>query len=171
MPQRTPIWTAIAHSLRSDIAAGVYGPDDKLPTESALAARFGVNRHTVRHAIKAETIGCDAISIDGFECAGHPGEDDIPGLILIPCAADRVRLPIIASGGFGDARGLVAALALGADAVLLGRPYLYGLALGGQEGVEHVLRCLLAELDLTMGNAGCSTLADLVPDLLTRSPR
>ena len=58
-----------------------------------------------------------------------------------------------------------------ADAVLLGRPYLYGLALGGQEGVEHVLRCLLAELDLTMGNAGCSTLADLVPDLLTRSPR
>ena len=53
MPQRTPIWTAIAHSLRSDIAAGVYGPDDKLPTESALAARFGVNRHTVRHAIKA----------------------------------------------------------------------------------------------------------------------
>ena len=55
MPQRTPIWTAIAHSLRSDIAAGVYGPDDKLPTESALAARFGVNRHTVRHAIKALT--------------------------------------------------------------------------------------------------------------------
>ena len=53
MPQRTPIWTAIAHSLRSDIAAGVYGPDDKLPTESALAARFGVNRHTVRHAVKA----------------------------------------------------------------------------------------------------------------------
>lgn len=79
---------------------------------------------SVRHAIKAETIGCDAISIDGFECAGHPGEDDIPGLILIPCAADRVNLPVIASGGFGDARGLVAALALGADGMNMGTRFM-----------------------------------------------
>ena len=79
---------------------------------------------SVRHAIKAETIGCDAVSIDGFECAGHPGEEDIPGLVLIPCAADRVSLPLIASGWFGDARGLVAALALGADAMNMGTRFM-----------------------------------------------
>ncbi len=74
----------------------------------------------VRHALSAERMGVDAISIDGFECAGHPGEDDIPGLILIPAAADKVKIPMIASGGFGDGRGLVAALALGADGVNMG---------------------------------------------------
>lgn len=74
----------------------------------------------VRHALSAERNGCDAISIDGFECAGHPGEDDIPGLILIPAAADKVKIPMLASGGFGDGRGLVAALALGADGINMG---------------------------------------------------
>src|SRR4051812_2802784 len=74
----------------------------------------------VRHALSAERMGVDAISIDGFECAGHPGEDDIPGLVLIPAAADKVRIPMIASGGFGDGRGLVAALALGADGINMG---------------------------------------------------
>ncbi|MEP6869339.1 MAG: nitronate monooxygenase family protein [Novosphingobium sp.] len=74
----------------------------------------------VRHALSAERMGVDAISIDGFECAGHPGEDDIPGLILIPAAADKVKVPILASGGFGDGRGLVAALALGADGINMG---------------------------------------------------
>ena len=75
---------------------------------------------SVRHAVSAERKGVHAISIDGFECAGHPGEDDITGLVLIPCAADRVKIPIIASGGIADARGLVAALALGADGVNMG---------------------------------------------------
>ncbi len=74
----------------------------------------------VRYALSAERMGVDAISIDGFECAGHPGEDDIPGLVLIPAAANQVKLPILASGGFGDARGLVAALALGADGINMG---------------------------------------------------
>lgn len=74
----------------------------------------------VRHALSAERMGVDAISIDGFECAGHPGEDDIPGLVLIPAAADKVKIPMLASGGFGDARGLVAALALGADGINMG---------------------------------------------------
>lgn len=75
---------------------------------------------SVRHALSAERMGVDAISIDGFECAGHPGEDDVPGLILIPAAADKVKIPMIASGGFGDGRGLVAALALGADGINMG---------------------------------------------------
>lgn len=74
----------------------------------------------VRHALSAEKAGCDIISIDGFECAGHPGEDDIPGLILIPAAADKVKIPMLASGGFGDGRGLVAALALGAEGINMG---------------------------------------------------
>jgi nitronate monooxygenase len=74
----------------------------------------------VRHALSAERGGCDIISIDGFECAGHPGEDDIPGLILIPAAADKVKIPMLASGGFADGRGLVAALALGAEGINMG---------------------------------------------------
>ncbi len=74
----------------------------------------------VRHALSAQRMGVDAISIDGFECAGHPGEDDVPGLVLIPATADQVSIPIIASGGFADARGLVAALALGADGINMG---------------------------------------------------
>jgi nitronate monooxygenase len=74
----------------------------------------------VRHAVSAERKGVDAISIDGFECAGHPGEDDIPGLILIPAAADKIKIPTLASGGFGDGRGLVAALALGAEGINMG---------------------------------------------------
>jgi nitronate monooxygenase len=75
---------------------------------------------SVRHAMSAERKGVAAVSIDGFECAGHPGEDDIPGLILIPAAADKLKLPMLASGGFGDGRGLVAALALGADGINMG---------------------------------------------------
>jgi nitronate monooxygenase len=69
-------------------------------------------------------MGVDAISIDGFECAGHPGEDDVPGLILIPAAADKIKIPMIASGGFGDGRGLVAALALGAEGINMGTRFM-----------------------------------------------
>ncbi len=79
---------------------------------------------SVRHGLSAERMGVDAISIDGFECAGHPGEDDIPGLILIPAAADKIKIPMIASGGFGDARGLVAALALGAEGINMGTRFM-----------------------------------------------
>ena len=79
---------------------------------------------SVRHAIKAQALGVDGISIDGFECAGHPGEDDVPGLVLIPAAAEQIEIPMIASGGFGDARGLVAALALGADGVNMGTRFM-----------------------------------------------
>jgi NAD(P)H-dependent flavin oxidoreductase YrpB (nitropropane dioxygenase family) len=79
---------------------------------------------SVRHGLSAERMGVDAISIDGFECAGHPGEDDVPGLILIPAAADKIKIPMIASGGFGDARGLVAALALGAEGINMGTRFM-----------------------------------------------
>lgn len=75
---------------------------------------------SVRHAVSAVKMGADIISIDGFECAGHPGEDDVPGLVLIPAAADVIEVPMLASGGIGDGRGLVAALALGAEGVNMG---------------------------------------------------
>jgi nitronate monooxygenase len=79
---------------------------------------------TVRHALKAEGMGVDAVSIDGFECAGHPGEDDVPGLVLIPQAASQLKIPVVACGGFADGRGLVAALALGAEGINMGTRFM-----------------------------------------------
>ncbi|MGP6177284.1 NAD(P)H-dependent flavin oxidoreductase [Microbacterium sp. A196] len=79
---------------------------------------------SVRHALKAQAVGVAAVSIDGFECAGHPGEDDVPGLVLIPAAADALEIPFIASGGFADGRGLAAALSLGAHGVNMGSRFM-----------------------------------------------
>ena len=93
----------------------------------------------VRHALSAERMGVDAISIDGFECAGHPGEDDIPGLVLIPSAADKVKIPMIASGGFGDGRGLAAALALGADGINMGTRFCATIEAPIHERVKQLL--------------------------------
>ncbi|MCG7200543.1 nitronate monooxygenase family protein [Marinobacter pelagius] len=79
---------------------------------------------SVRHALKAERIGCDAVSVDGFECAGHPGEDDIPNFILLPRAAEALTIPFVASGGMADGRSLVAAMALGAEGMNMGTRFL-----------------------------------------------
>jgi nitronate monooxygenase len=79
---------------------------------------------SVRHSLKAQSIGCDAVSVDGFECGGHPGEDDVPNFILLPRAADELEIPIIASGGMADGRSLVAALALGADGINMGTRFM-----------------------------------------------
>ena len=79
---------------------------------------------SVRHAVKAQSIGVDCVSIDGLECAGHPGEDDVGGLILFPATADKLNIPLLASGGMADARGLVAALALGCDGVNMGTRFM-----------------------------------------------
>lgn len=95
-------------------------PEPFMPAFKAAGIKVIHKCTSVRHALKAEKIGCDMVSIDGFECAGHPGEDDIPGLVLIPCAANVLKIPMIASGGFGDGRGLAAALALGADGINMG---------------------------------------------------
>ena len=78
----------------------------------------------IRHLLKAEKIGCDAVSVDGFECAGHPGEDDVTNMILLPLAARRLKIPFLASGGLGDGRGLAAALALGADGINMGTRFM-----------------------------------------------
>jgi len=79
---------------------------------------------SVRHALKAQRIGCDAVSVDGFECAGHPGEDDIPNFILLPRAAEELTIPFVASGGMADGRSLVAAMALGAEGMNMGTRFL-----------------------------------------------
>ena len=79
---------------------------------------------SVRHALKAEAIGCDAVSVDGFECGGHPGEDDIPNMILLPRAAEDLKIPFVASGGMADGRSLVAALALGAEGINMGTRFI-----------------------------------------------
>ncbi len=95
-------------------------PEPHMAAFRAAGAKVIHKCVSVRHAVKAERLGVDAVSIDGFECAGHPGEDDIGGLVLIPVTTAALSIPVIASGGIADARGLVAALALGADAVNMG---------------------------------------------------
>jgi NADH:quinone reductase (non-electrogenic) len=95
-------------------------PAPHLPAFKAAGVKVVHKAVAVRHALKAQALGVDAVSIDGFECAGHPGEDDVPGLVLIPAAARELEIPIIASGGFANGAGLVAALALGADAINMG---------------------------------------------------
>jgi len=79
---------------------------------------------SVRHSLKAEAIGCDAVSVDGFECGGHPGEDDVPNMILLPRAAEELKIPFVASGGMADARSLVAALAMGAEGMNMGTRFI-----------------------------------------------
>jgi NAD(P)H-dependent flavin oxidoreductase YrpB (nitropropane dioxygenase family) len=79
---------------------------------------------SVRHALKAQSIGCDAVSVDGFECGGHPGEDDIPNMILLPRAADELEIPFVSSGGMADARSLVASLAMGAEGMNMGTRFI-----------------------------------------------
>ena len=100
---------------------------------------------SVRHALKAEKIGCDAVSVDGFECGGHPGEDDIPNMILLPRAADELTIPFVASGGMADARSLVASLVLGADGINMGTRF---IATREAPVHENVKQAILAATEL-----------------------
>ena len=100
---------------------------------------------SVRHALKAEAIGCDAVSVDGFECGGHPGEDDIPNMILLPRAADELKIPFVASGGMADERSLVAALAMGAEGINMGTRF---MATREAPIHENVKRALVAATEL-----------------------
>ncbi len=99
-------------------------PQPYLPALKAAGIKVIHKCTSVRHALKAEAIGCDAASVDGFECGGHPGEDDVPNFILLPRAADELRIPFVASGGMADGRSLVAALALGADGINMGTRFI-----------------------------------------------
>jgi NAD(P)H-dependent flavin oxidoreductase YrpB (nitropropane dioxygenase family) len=129
LPSITPIpydeyrEAIIASGIRIVETAG-NNPQAHLPRFKEAGVKVIHKCTSVRHALKAQAIGVDVVSIDGFECAGHPGEDDVGGLILFPATADKLSIPIIASGGIADARGLVAALALGCDGVNMGTRFM-----------------------------------------------
>ena len=99
-------------------------PEAYLPALKEAGIKVIHKCTSVRHSLKAEKIGCDAVSVDGFECGGHPGEDDIPNMILLPRAAEALSVPFVASGGIGNAKQLVAALALGADGINMGTRFI-----------------------------------------------
>lgn len=99
-------------------------PEQYMPSLKAAGIKVIHKCTSVRHSLKAEQIGCDAISVDGFECGGHPGEDDMPNMILLPRAAEELKIPFVASGGMADARSLVAALAMGAQGMNMGTRFI-----------------------------------------------
>ncbi|MBC8293465.1 MAG: nitronate monooxygenase [Proteobacteria bacterium] len=99
-------------------------PQEYLPALKDAGVKVIHKCTAVRHALKAQRIGCDAVSVDGFECGGHPGEDDIPNMILLPRAADELEIPFVSSGGMADARSLVASLAMGAEGMNMGTRFI-----------------------------------------------
>jgi nitronate monooxygenase len=99
-------------------------PEQYMPALKAAGIKVIHKCTSVRHSLKAESIGCDAVSVDGFECGGHPGEDDIPNMILLPRAAEELKIPFVASGGMADARSLVASLAMGASGINMGTRFI-----------------------------------------------
>ena len=99
-------------------------PQEHLPRMQEAGIKIIHKCTSVRHSLKAQSIGCDAVSVDGFECGGHPGEDDIPNMILLPRAADELDIPFVASGGQADARSLVASLAMGAEGINMGTRFI-----------------------------------------------
>ncbi len=118
-------------------------PEPFMPAFRAAGIRVIHKCTSVRHALKAERLGCDAASVDGFECGGHPGEDDIPNMILLPRAAEELGIPFVASGGMADGRSLVAALALGADGINMGTRFLAT----AEAPVHHNVKRALVEAD------------------------
>ncbi len=121
-------------------------PQAVLPHLHAAGVKVIHKCTSVRHALKAQSIGCDAVSVDGFECGGHPGEDDVPNFILLPRAADELRIPFVASGGMADGRSLVAALALGADGINMGTRFIATKEAPVHENVKQAI-VAASELD------------------------
>ena len=113
----------IAGGVRIVETAG-RNPEEHMPKLKGAGIKVIHKCTSVRHSLKAEKIGCDAVSVDGFECGGHPGEDDIPNMILLPRAAAELKIPFVASGGMADGRSLVAALAMGADGINMGTRFI-----------------------------------------------
>jgi NADH:quinone reductase (non-electrogenic) len=121
-------------------------PEPYLPALKAAGIKVIHKCTSVRHSLKAERIGCDAVSVDGFECGGHPGEDDIPNMILLPRAADELKIPFLASGGMADARSLVASLAMGAAGMNMGTRFIATKEAPVHENVKKAL-VAASELD------------------------
>ncbi|MGI9247118.1 MAG: NAD(P)H-dependent flavin oxidoreductase, partial [Steroidobacteraceae bacterium] len=120
---RELIQVIIDNGVRIVETAG-RSPEEYMPLLKQNGIKVIHKCTSVRHSLKAERIGCDAVSVDGFECGGHPGEDDIPNFILLPLAAEALKVPFVASGGMADGRSLVAALALGAEGINMGTRFI-----------------------------------------------
>lgn len=120
-------------------------PQEYLPKLKDAGIKIIHKCTSVRHSLKAQKIGCDAVSVDGFECGGHPGEDDIPNMILLPRAADELEIPFVASGGMADARSLVASLAMGAEGMNMGTRF---IATKEAPVHENVKRAIVAASEL-----------------------
>jgi NADH:quinone reductase (non-electrogenic) len=120
-------------------------PEQYMPALKAAGIKVIHKCTSVRHALKAESIGCDAVSVDGFECGGHPGEDDIPNMILLPRAAEELKIPFVSSGGMADGRSLVASLALGAEGMNMGTRF---IATKEAPVHENVKRAIVAASEL-----------------------
>jgi NAD(P)H-dependent flavin oxidoreductase YrpB (nitropropane dioxygenase family) len=114
-------------------------PEQYMPALKAAGIKVIHKCTSVRHSLKAESIGCDAVSVDGFECGGHPGEDDMPNMILLPRAAEELKIPFVASGGMADARSLVAALAMGASGINMGTRFIATKEAPVHENVKRAL--------------------------------
>ncbi len=121
-------------------------PAQVLPVLKAAGIKVIHKCTSVRHSLKAEAIGCDAVSVDGFECGGHPGEDDIPNFILLPRAGETLKIPFVASGGMADARSLVAALAMGAEGINMGTRFIATVEAPVHERVKQAI-VAASELD------------------------
>lgn len=121
-------------------------PEQYMPALKAAGIKVIHKCTSVRHSLKAEKIGCDAVSVDGFECGGHPGEDDIPNMILLPRAAEELKIPFVASGGMADARSLVAAMALGAEGMNMGTRFIATKEAPVHENVKQAI-VAASELD------------------------
>jgi len=121
-------------------------PESVMPYLKAAGIKVIHKCTSVRHSLKAEAIGCDAVSVDGFECGGHPGEDDVPNFILLPRAAEELKIPFVASGGMADGRSLVAALALGAEGMNMGTRFIATKEAPVHENVKKAL-VAASELD------------------------
>ncbi|MEL0071258.1 MAG: nitronate monooxygenase family protein [Rhodobiaceae bacterium] len=138
----------IAGGVRIVETAG-RSPEQYMPMLKEAGIKVIHKCTSVRHSLKAERIGCDAVSVDGFECGGHPGEDDIPNMILLPRAAEELTVPFVASGGMGNAKQLVAALALGADGINMGTRFIATEEAPVHQNVKDAL-VAASELDTTL---------------------
>ena len=121
-------------------------PEQYMPALKAAGIKVIHKCTSVRHSLKAQKIGCDAVSVDGFECGGHPGEDDVPNMILLPRAAEELKIPFVASGGMADARSLVAALAMGAAGMNMGTRFIATKEAPVHDNVKNAL-VAASELD------------------------
>ena len=170
-------------------------PIDHLPDFKAAGVKVIHKCTSVRHSLKAEQVGCDAVSVDGFECGGHPGEDDVPNMILLPRAAEELKIPFVASGGMADARSLVAALSMGADGMNMGtrfiatqeapvHPNVKAAIVAASELDTRLIMRPLRNTERVLNNAGVETLlakekelgsaitfADIAPEVAGVYPR